>query len=518
MSVAEIRSTPFSPSGGFEHLSFGNAPSEILHSFLLKYLKGRDIAAFGLSNKFLFQHVFYDVRIYKRLFQDFFPHSFAEAGISESTTLGETNAALRQAWLREQNAKSGNYLLQTHACEAGQPRQLFIHNENLCYLDNREIKIWDFQNDEEKTLSPSIASETDYTVISTDKDYLFVGSKETAIIFHLKTLKELTPIQYLDDIWSWQAKLIHKNQFFFGAPQGSIYVYNLNDIKARPMRVRAHTGPVTRILAHNDLLFTASEDKTIKIWNIKDMSELGKLEGCPQRVRSISVQGNCLVCDDGTTMLSFDLEKTSQVSFEPRDRIVDHLLYEDTIFSPAGSSINMLSSNALEPLKTFVSPSHIYKVAVYDRLLLAADNSWHINIWQINPSIQRCEIYSDRLEDCSRHFVVHKGRCFSSSRQGQIKIWDFNRPPAQEIVLFKQLNLISEEDFSQKLQCGLDFLPKVGIYSDEDLKVLGITPDQAGIEKLHRYVNQKGLLTTWEKYNLKGIYSLSDLPEEINQE
>lgn len=73
MSVAEIRSTPFSPSGGFEHLSFGNAPSEILHSFLLKYLKGRDIAAFGLSNKFLFQHVFYDVRIYKRLFQDFFP-------------------------------------------------------------------------------------------------------------------------------------------------------------------------------------------------------------------------------------------------------------------------------------------------------------------------------------------------------------------------------------------------------------------------------------------------------------
>ncbi len=495
-------------------------PQDIIRNILLKYLKGRDITSLSLGNRHLFITFFSDNSIIGQLFKEFFPHSFAE--FSENPAEEKIIPAFNQARLRKKNAKSGDFLFQTHDCT--KPGTSVTHNAQLYYVDGKEIKIWDYQNGKEITLKTSITPDSDYGMISIENDYLMVGSEDKTIIFDVKTLKELRAIPHLPQNWANQTRLIYKDQLFFGFGNGRIDIWDLKDLARAPKTVQAHADTILKMLIHNDRLYTGSV-RTVKIWDPDNMSELRKLEGHLSLVNNIFMNENSLAVVDYCRISIWDLlEKDSApISFRFEDQINASLSHEKMPFFAARNQITMQDPNNLaEPLKCFTSGDlqPIFKIAVYDGLLIGADLK-SIKIWEILPHIIKTSNYSPSiLKDSSKNFVVCKGRLFSSPFNGQIKIWDFNRPPTQEISLLKQINIVSKEDFLEKLNCDPDFLPKVGIYSDEDLKVLGIMSGQPGLEKLCQYLHQKDLALAWQKLHLKGIYTLSQLsaiPESTPQ-
>jgi len=166
-------------------------------------------------------------------------------------------------------------------------------------------------------------------------------------------------------------------------------------------------------------------------------------------------------------------------------------------------------------------------IIIHDELLFGSCSD--IKIWADLPHVKN-QIPSSKVGGFSKNFIIYKGRLFTSSWDTvfpSLYIWDFNRPLSQELSLLKKLNIKSKEDFFKRVKPGVEFyfeigtpdddedisdcLSKIGIYADEDLKLLGITPDQSGLEKLGRYLSPKGLIEAWRKHNLNDIYSLTDL-------
>ena len=78
--------------------------------------------------------------------------------------------------------------------------------------------------------------------------------------------------------------------------------------------LKGHTDFITNIIIYEDKLISCSDDKTIKIWNLKDFSK-GEvtLEGHTDWVRNIITYGDKLIsCSDDTTIKIWNLKDFSK--------------------------------------------------------------------------------------------------------------------------------------------------------------------------------------------------------------
>jgi hypothetical protein len=87
-----------------------------------------------------------------------------------------------------------------------------------------------------------------------------------------------------------------------------------------------------------------------------------------------------------------------------------------------------------------------------------------IKIWDLKTGLE--------LQTLNGHqggiscIMFFDGKLISGSFDRTIKIWDFDLPP----LLIEGIR--TKEEYSQKLKCTPDYLPKIGICSPEDLQVL----------------------------------------------
>jgi WD40 repeat protein len=106
---------------------------------------------------------------------------------------------------------------------------------------------------------------------------------------------------------------------------------------------------------------------------------------------------------------------------------------------------------------------------------------------------------------------VQKEKAVNECKQILKQRWGEDLP-----LLLADLGIVHPHEYSRKLGCPFDHLSKIGIFTTEDLKVLGIScpplDREYEVAKLRSYVDQSGILPAWEtNYYPQRIYTLTEL-------
>lgn len=148
-----------------------------------------------------------------------------------------------------------------------------------------------------------------------------------------------------------------------------------------------HQKDISSIYVQGERIFSASEDATLKVWDINSGKCLKTFTGHADEVYSLCIEGNLLFSGSwDKTIKIWDIE----------------------------------SGRCLKTL--FNEGEHVLSVAVYGRYLFTGSSDETIRVWDITNG--ECVRRLRRHEDWVYALLIHNGLIFSGSRDKTIKIWD----------------------------------------------------------------------------------------------
>jgi WD40 repeat protein len=101
---------------------------------------------------------------------------------------------------------------------------------------------------------------------------------------------------------------------FVGSDDGTLYLWNTNKPKSRPIGLPGHGDRVNKMWVHwmETRAITASTDETVRVWNIRAGTCLAVLEGHSQAIRDLHVEFEeqlAFTASDDSTIRIWDLHK-----------------------------------------------------------------------------------------------------------------------------------------------------------------------------------------------------------------
>jgi WD40 repeat protein/serine/threonine protein kinase len=164
---------------------------------------------------------------------------------------------------------------------------------------------------------------------------------------------------------------------------------------AEPDRLRGHTGPVQSVAFSPDgtTLASASQDYTVKLWNVKDRQELATLKGHTNQVTSVAFS------PDGKALASTSVDKTVRLwDVATREELATLDGHTSTVwcvaFSPDG--------------KVLASASH--------------DDT--VKLWDARTGAERATLKGHTGAVLSVAFSPNGKRVASASADATVRIWD----------------------------------------------------------------------------------------------
>ncbi|KYR02320.1 putative protein serine/threonine kinase [Tieghemostelium lacteum] len=219
---------------------------------------------------------------------------------------------------------------------------------------------------------------------------------------------------------------------------------------------RAHRRSVDGLCLSKQYLFTASSDKTIKVWQLIEDFEKPLNNG--QKISYI-----------GPNDCKYKLDEHSG---EINDLCLDthrNLLYSCSF----DKSIKVWDLNTMKCIKTLNAHSKSVKSLFLSgsQYLFSGSNDGSIKVWDLN--MMMCIYGMEAHESWITSLCVHDGRLFSGARDGEIKDWnlstfmsnlkfDQNRDTITDFLVTKGYIFISSDDSTIKI---LDLSTMKIIYS-----------------------------------------------------
>ena len=241
-------------------------------------------------------------------------------------------------------------------------------------------------------------------------------------------------------------------------------------------------------------IITGSFDGTIRIWDFKTGQELQKLNGHQNGIKCIkSVEDKFIIsgAEDGTIKvwdLNTGTELRTLIGHRGCIRCLKILDNKFIISASMDNTIKVWDLNTGKQLQDLVGDQGgITCLKILDKFIISGSWTGAIKIWDLNTGKQLQEFFENEfLEEgqCISRIKIVEGRFFSIQIDGTLEIRDFDveenpksfkkltQAESRQNPLEVVLNIATKEDYSQQLKCTPDFLPKIGICSLADLKII----------------------------------------------
>lgn len=162
-------------------------------------------------------------------------------------------------------------------------------------------------------------------------------------------------------------------------PSGSKPEYNC---------LRGHTAPICALLVSNRLLISASDDKTIIIWDLNTLKKRGMLKGHTHRVRCLALFGTTLVSagnDKKLRVWDVDSLAALKVVDAHSNWVRSVAIYEGThcISASRDKTVKVWEMGSWALLGSFSASSDVYSVVAGNGMVYAACADFKIRVWNL---------------------------------------------------------------------------------------------------------------------------------------
>jgi WD40 repeat protein len=150
--------------------------------------------------------------------------------------------------------------------------QYLPDNPTLLISKLEKFIIWDLNKNKEKFILERKGAFFESAILGLNGIYVYEKSTKHLIIIQYNSYKEIKNIKVSSlPIWALSYDKI-TNKAYAGGQDGILYEINIgtNEITQHKL----HTQGITSIIAKDNLLITASDDKTIAVWKIPEMQIL----------------------------------------------------------------------------------------------------------------------------------------------------------------------------------------------------------------------------------------------------
>jgi WD40 repeat protein len=205
-----------------------------------------------------------------------------------------------------------------------------------------------------------------------------------------------------------------------------------------------HSESINDIVVYKDYVFSASDDKTIKVWDLKKGtiketleehdSEVLKITAIDEKLVSCSSSGEIKIWDINSLKLLNSSKNTTLSNYHTAFLSV----YKDRILSGFGlTTVNVLDINNAEILydiKRKASKTQSYCGGIYkDKIVTTSKKSIEVSDYEKGEYLYSLEgMFFGLLNNLDEHnqritcLDVNNGKVISGSEDSNIKVWDLD--------------------------------------------------------------------------------------------
>lgn len=195
--------------------------------------------------------------------------------------------------------------------------------------------------------------------------YLFTGSEEGTIkIWNMLSQKCVETLKNKTTRITYLEKNQDNNVLCSGSEKGEITWWKGSPATLQFYSTEAHQGEVTALILEENTLYSASLDRTIKVWNSQELIHI--FEGHIQGIRCLVKNQNSLFsASDDHTIRKWDLKTKSCIhTFEHTDRVIHLQLDPHFLFSSTSCETkvwDLISNQCVLELRNHVKITFLKK-------------------------------------------------------------------------------------------------------------------------------------------------------------
>ena len=295
---------------------------------------------------------------------------------------------------------------------------------------DRTIKIWDMNND--------------YKCIDTLRNFIgeikcIENNYEKNIIYasddnNIKVWKKDINYNLIKTIKAHKiSSILITNLLLIAGSKDTIGLWGINEDYTFILALLGHNDTINSLIMEKDNLISASDDKTIKVWDINLCTCIFTLNSHNGKIKSINIKNKILISiSEEFVMKLWDCEKefkcikTSQLDCKNSFSIISNIKNK-IIIGTKDKSIKIWDMNdKFKCINTLKENTHNSTTLIQlkdDKIVSGAvDNS--IKIWDPNDNNKCIKTLIEHTDAISSLLLLKDGKIVSGSRDNTIKIWD----------------------------------------------------------------------------------------------
>jgi len=233
------------------------------------------------------------------------------------------------------------------------------------------------------------------------------------------------------------ALAVLEHKVFSGLYSGDIQVWHMdhyinlpNGSKPEFNCLKGHTAAVCALLIEGRSLFSASDDKTILVWDLNTLKKKATLKGHTHRVRCLAIYGQTLVSGGNDKKIRvWDLNSYSAVNTieaAHQNWIRGLAIYEGThcVSGSRDKTVKVWDMKTWDLIGTFSASSDVYAVAVGGGMVYAACSDFKIRIWNLQTLQKSHMLIGHDGIVRALHLEADKYTLYTAAEDKKVKVWD----------------------------------------------------------------------------------------------
>ncbi len=351
------------------------------------------------------------------------------------------------------------------------------HGKLISGSADKTIKIWDLETG--ACIQTFQAHQGAVYSLATAQGKLISGSPEDTIkIWDLETGACTHTLRgHQDGVY---CLAIAQGKLISGSADKTIKIWDL-ETGSCTQTLKGHQGTVLCLATAHRKLISGSSDDSIKIWDLETGACTQTLQGHRGWVRCLATAHGKLISGSSDDSIKiWDLETGANTqTFQGHQSGIHRLasahgkLISSSLDKPIKiwdftADHRMVFREIVELLKSKNPEGIDQALERFSRMPKTAKNAIYGKLYQL------CNPFVNDYGGCAEHAFHNQHGQSSSPAQKAKAIGEYldDLPPKIDPLLLAHLRINIEKDYLEKLNCRSEHLQKIGIFSDEDIKLI----------------------------------------------